>query len=189
MSYLDKIKNNKQKVFNRTKKLNQVKKKEERNKVPVINLIKPDEKQEIKLEVINVNGSKPNEISSSKNESGFSIKISGPKDVKKIDEKSEKSFKSISAKKQSGVFKKKTEPLKFDSDKELSAGSSELKDSALLQSKEVKKSKFGHTRKESKSQREHLKLAIDKKILTKSQRGMETPSKNSRDYLIVRCDD
>jgi hypothetical protein len=160
MSYLDKIKNNKQKVYHRKKKI------KENKAIPEIN-------------VVTVNGNKAPKDENVKEESDkqatISISITAPKksEQNSLAASSDRSIKLKGDKKsQDQLFQIKKEEMKFDSDKELSDGGSNPKISVT---KPQKTSHFAHKRKPSKSQRDTLKLVIENKPSARSQRGLKTP--------------
>lgn len=184
MSYLDKIKKNKGKVQTRKKKVKQNAeiKKKSANKPPSINIVQldpPKKPEEEEVAMVTINGSGPGKEEKPK-ESGqrFSIKISAPKQHEGILEMSEKSSQSnrISEKKE-GLFGGKKDAKDLDSNFNLSDNSgSQYSGKGKKVKHKIKKTHFGHQRKESKSQRNNLKLELKETSGSKSQRGLKTSS-------------
>lgn len=161
MSYLDKIKNNKQKVNHHKKKI------KENKAIPEINIVKVNGNATPQKE-------NQNDNKESKDDPMFSISITAPKknEKKSIAGSSDRSLKvSKDNNSHKELFGKKNEEMKFDSDKELSDKETNIKISVT----KPKKSHFGHKKKPSKSQRDTLKIAIQKESGAKSHRGLKTP--------------
>ena len=153
MSYLDKIKNNKNKVQKRTQQI---------KKITV--------EETPRISVIKINGDDleaAKEAAQSSDAGDISIKITGSKSKADDTEMSGKSIGNDSKK----LFGRKSGEIKFDSDKELS-------DKQVKVSKNPNKlkqrSRFAHKRTESKSQRENLKLIVNAEPAPRSQRRMKT---------------
>jgi hypothetical protein len=167
MSYLDKIKNNKNRVQKRAKKMKQ------QNTVPKGNVITINGAQKPKQDSPGINVTKESSKKDNKDdESTFSISVSAPKQNGNESNaaSSDRSLNVNKDDKKNGnlLFKKKKEEMKFDSDKELSD-----KNIQLNVNKPKKSSHFGHKRKQSKSQRDTLKMVIDQNKNTKSQKKLK----------------
>jgi hypothetical protein len=177
MSYLDKIKKNKGKVYTKKKKVKQFKEDKKALKPPTINIMGNEQKKskEELLVVESVNGKKSDPKTTQNNqEPRFSIKISAPKTQEEQLSMSEKSSQSNRiSEKSEDVFGKKDHGKTQEN-------MSDNSDSgrAIFKKAPAKKSYFGKEKKESTSQRNNLKLEIKETKNSKSQRGVAVKSKD-----------